>query len=51
MFTLDDSSTVTITGAKTALKGDKGDTGLTGIDWQGNWSAGTYTVTNKFLSQ
>ena len=47
VFTLDDASTVSVTGAKTDLKGDKGDTGATGavgVDWQGDWSAGTYTA-------
>lgn len=34
-FTLDDSSTVILTDGKTELKG---------LDWQGEWSAGTYTV-------
>jgi hypothetical protein len=50
-----ESATVTNVGTPSAaifnfaipqgIKGDKGETGDTGIDWQGDWSPGTYTAT------
>lgn len=33
------------TGLWKNYKGEKGDTGDIGVDWQGAWSAGTYTIT------
>ena len=43
--TIPSPSASDFTGLWKNYKGEKGDTGDIGIDWQGAWSAGTYTIT------